>query len=76
MLRELSAEFSGVSEGVVGLYRALTNITDCLAKIEITPNALQTGEPNFFLVGMKSYGRNAGFLLKSGVEQLEAIFSH
>jgi thioredoxin reductase len=75
LLRELSAEFSGVSEGVAGLYRALTNITDCLAKIEITPNALQTGEPNFFLVGMKSYGRNAGFLLKSGVEQLEAIFS-
>jgi len=76
MLRELTAEFSGVSEGVAGLYRALTNVTDCLAKIEVNPKDLQTGEPNFFLVGMKSYGRNAGFLLKSGVEQLEAIFSH
>ncbi|MGH7596732.1 MAG: NAD(P)-binding domain-containing protein [bacterium] len=75
MLRELSAEFSGVSEGVAGLYRALTNITDCLAKIEINPRDLQTGEPNFFSVGIKSYGRNPGFLLKSGVEQLEAIFS-
>jgi len=76
MLRELTAEFSGVSEGVAGLYRALTNVTDCLAKIEITPKDLQTGEANFFAVGIKSYGRNAGFLLKSGVEQLEAIFSH
>jgi thioredoxin reductase len=75
MLRELTAEFASVSEGVAGLYRALTNITDCLAKIEINPQALQTGEPNFFLVGIKSYGRNPGFLLKSGVEQLEAIFS-
>ncbi|MCI0690398.1 NAD(P)-binding domain-containing protein [candidate division KSB1 bacterium] len=75
MLRELTAEFSGVSEGVAGLYRALTNITDCLAKIEINPNDLQTGETGFFSVGIKSYGRNSGFLLKSGVEQLNAIFS-
>jgi hypothetical protein len=75
MLRELTAEFSGISEGVSGLYRALTNITDCLAKIDIKPQALQTGEPNFFVVGIKSYGRNPGFLLKSGVDQLEAIFT-
>jgi thioredoxin reductase len=75
MLRELSAEFSGISEGVSGLYRALTNITDCLAKIDIKPQALQTGEPNFFVAGIKSYGRNSGFLLKSGVDQLDAIFS-
>ena len=75
MLRELTAEFSGVSEGLAGLYRALTNITDCLAKIEINPKDLQTGEPNFFVVGIKSYGRNPGFLLKSGLEQLNAIFS-
>jgi thioredoxin reductase len=75
ILRELTAEFSGISEGVSGLYRALTNITDCLAKIDIKPQALQTGEPNFFVVGIKSYGRNSGFLLKSGIDQLEAIFS-
>lgn len=75
ILRELTAEFSGISEGISGLYRALTNITDCLAKIDIKPQALQTGEPNFFVVGIKSYGRNPGFLLKSGVDQLDAIFS-
>lgn len=75
ILRELTAEFSGISEGVSDLYRALTNITDCLAKIDIKPQALQTGEPNFFVAGIKSYGRNPGFLLKSGVDQLEAIFS-
>jgi thioredoxin reductase len=75
ILRELCAEFSGVSEGVSGLYRALTNITDCLAKIDVKPQALQTGEPSFFVVGMKSYGRNPGFLLRSGIEQLETIFT-
>jgi len=75
MLQELSAEFSGISEGVRGLYRALTNITDCLAKIDLKPQALQTGEPIFFVVGIKSYGRNSGFLLRSGIDQLEAIFS-
>jgi thioredoxin reductase len=75
IMRELTAEFSNVSEGVRGLYRALTNITDCLAKIDIKPQDLQTGEPNFFVVGIKSYGRNPGFLLKSGIEQLESIFS-
>jgi thioredoxin reductase len=75
MLRELTAEFSGVSEGGRGLYRALTNITDCLARVEVKPQDLQTGEPGFFVVGMKNYGRNSGFLLRSGIEQLEAIFA-
>ncbi len=75
MLRELTAEFSSVSEGIAGLYRALTNITDCLATIDVKPQALQTGEPNFYSVGIKSYGRNPGFLLRSGLEQLEAIFA-
>jgi thioredoxin reductase len=75
MLHELTATFSGVSEGVAGLYRALTNVTDCLAQVEVKPQDLQTGEPNFFVVGIKSYGRNSGFLLKSGIEQLEAIFA-
>jgi thioredoxin reductase len=75
MLRELAADFSNVSEGARGLYRALTNVTDCLAKIEIAAKDLQSGEPNFFVVGVKSYGRNPGFLLQSGYDQLDGIFS-
>jgi len=75
MLRELTADFSNISEGARGLYRALTNVTDCLAKIEVAPKDLQSGEPNFFVVGIKSYGRNPGFLLQSGYDQLDGIFS-
>ncbi|MCK6557802.1 NAD(P)-binding domain-containing protein [candidate division KSB1 bacterium] len=75
MLRETTAEFSSVSEGVRGLYRALTNVTDCLARISVSPQDLHTGEPNLFVVGVKSYGRNPGFLLQSGVDQLDTIFA-
>ncbi len=75
ILRETTAEFSSVTEGTRGLYKALSNITDCLAKIEINPNDLQSGEPNLFIVGVKSYGRNPGFLLQSGNDQLDAIFA-
>ena len=64
MLCELTADFSNVTEGARGLYRALTNVTDCLARIEVAPKDLQSGEPNFFVVGIKSYGRNPGFLLQ------------
>lgn len=75
LLRETVAEFSGITEGTRGLYKALSNITDCLAKIEVNPNDLQSGEPNLFIVGVKSYGRNPGFLLQSGNDQLDAIFA-
>jgi len=75
MLRETTAEFSSVSEGVRGLHRALTNVTDCLARINVSAEDLRSGEPNLFVVGVKSYGRNPGFLLQAGMEQLETIFS-
>jgi hypothetical protein len=71
----LTADFSNISEGGRGLYRALTNVTDCLAKIEVAPKDLQSGEPNFFVAGIKSYGRNPGFLLQSGYDQLDGVFS-
>lgn len=75
MLRETTVEVSNITEGSRGLYKALSNITDCLAKIEINPKDLQSGEPNLFIVGVKSYGRNPGFLLQSGLDQLESVFS-
>ena len=75
MLRETTVSLSDVSEGTAGLYRALTNVTDCLAKIDVNFEDLQSGEPGLFIVGIKSYGRNSGFLLRSGIEQLDAIFN-
>lgn len=75
MLRETTVAFSNITEGAQGLYKALSSVTDCLAKIEVNPNDLHSGEANLFLVGIKSYGRNPGFLLQSGLEQLEGVFS-
>jgi hypothetical protein len=34
---------------------------------------LQSGEPGFFFVGSRAYGRFNGFLLKTGLLQLETI---
>jgi thioredoxin reductase len=37
--------------------------------------SLRTPEPNFYVLGMKSYGRNSGFLLRNGFEQIRDVFS-
>ena len=73
MLRELQVRISSVSQGAEGIYRALSNVTDCLSVPSLSPRDLDSGEPGFYLIGAKSYGRMNTFLLKNGVEQLEAI---
>jgi hypothetical protein len=35
--------------------------------------ALRVPEPNFFVLGMKSYGRNSTFLLRVGYEQVDEV---
>jgi NAD(P)-binding Rossmann-like domain len=34
---------------------------------------LETTEPNFYVIGAKSFGRNSSFLLRTGIEQVESI---
>jgi hypothetical protein len=72
-LSELTVETSPVTEGGGRLYRAISNITDCLSVPAVKPEDLQSGEPGFFFVGSRSYGRSNGFLLKTGLTQLETI---
>jgi hypothetical protein len=38
------------------------------------PQLLHTGEPNFFVIGIKSYGRDAGFLMHNGFRQVRDVF--
>jgi hypothetical protein len=47
---------------------------DCLAVGSQGPAALKTPEPNFFILGQKSYGRNSHFLLRTGFEQVREAF--
>jgi thioredoxin reductase len=70
-LSELAVETSPVTEGGARLYRAISNITDCLAQPRVTPGDFETGEPRFYFVGSRGYGRSRSFLLQSGLAQLE-----
>jgi thioredoxin reductase len=38
------------------------------------PDFLRNPEPNYFILGAKSYGRNADFLLPTGFEQVRDVF--
>ena len=73
-LSELAVEISPVTEGAAGLARALSGVTDCLSVPLVRPEDLASGEPGFFLIGAKSYGRSRNVLIRTGLEQLEPIF--
>lgn len=46
---------------------------DCLAQATQGVDVLRVPEPNFFVLGIKSYGRNSAFLLRVGYEQVDAV---
>lgn len=73
-LTELALDLSPVTEGAGPLERALANVADCLHVPAASPADLASGEPGFFLVGAKAFGRSRAFLLQTGIEQLETIF--
>jgi hypothetical protein len=48
---------------------------DCLDGVSHGPESLLTSEPNFYLLGAKSYGRRSQFLLSIGFEQIRDLFA-
>lgn len=40
-----------------------------------TSDRLRNPEPNFYILGAKSYGRNSNFLLRDGFEQVRDVFA-
>ncbi len=70
---ELALEISPVNEGGARLYRAISNITDCLTTPRVSADDLASGEPNYFFVGARAYGRSRTFLLQTGFQQLDTI---
>ena len=70
---ELAVEVSSVTEGPARLHRAIANVTDCLAVPRLSPADLESGEPNFWFIGSRSYGRSPAFLLQTGLAQVETI---
>jgi len=47
---------------------------DCLATPVFGAETLLHPEPGYFTLGMKSYGRNSNFLLRTGYEQVVSVF--
>lgn len=47
---------------------------DCLAQTSHGAETLVNPEPNFYILGIKSYGRNTSFLMRVGWEQVGEVF--
>uniref|UniRef100_A0A7S2STI1 FAD/NAD(P)-binding domain-containing protein n=1 Tax=Rhizochromulina marina TaxID=1034831 RepID=A0A7S2STI1_9STRA len=78
IFQELQVHQCYASEGPMKLAAALlaasgAGSADCLAQVSPGPQTLMNPEPNFFIIGMKSYGRGSKFLLKIGQEQVTSI---
>ena len=48
---------------------------DCLKQTSHGAETLRNPEPNYFILGAKSYGRNSNFLLRIGFEQIREVFT-
>ena len=48
---------------------------DCLTQTSHGGDVLKNPEPNFFILGSKSYGRNSNFLLRVGLEQVREVLT-
>jgi thioredoxin reductase len=77
LYRELQIHECHASLGPAGLAPALLKHGggDGLAIPSPGAAALRTPEPNFFILGAKSYGRNSSFLLRTGFEQVREAFT-
>lgn len=60
--------------GNVG-YLADTNLTRELHVAEFVGGAVRRPEPGYFVLGMKSFGRDSDFLLKRGFEQVKEVMA-
>lgn len=48
---------------------------DCLTQVSHGPESLRNPEPNYYILGAKSYGRDSHFLMRIGFEQVRDVFT-
>jgi thioredoxin reductase len=77
LYRELQVHECYASLGPMALAAALLKHagSDCLTVPGQGPAVLRNPEPNFYILGSKSYGRNSNFLLRAGFEQVRDVFT-
>ena len=75
--RQLQVHECYATEGPISLAATLLGSEggDCLAQVSAGVDALRNPEPRFFVLGIKSYGRNSTFLLRVGWEQVQEVFT-
>jgi len=74
LYEELQVHQCYASNGPMKLAATLLGASgDCLQQVSAGVDSLKNPEPGFFILGMKSYGRNSAFLLKIGHEQVRCV---
>jgi hypothetical protein len=76
LYRELHVHECYASQGPMTLAAKLSGSTDCLNQPVLGVETFMNPEPNFFILGSKSYGRNSHFLLQVGFQQVNAVLAH
>jgi len=83
LFRELKIHLCYASEGPMALAAAIlasqtkdpATAQGCLGQVSHGPESMKSPEPDFYLLGSKSYGRNPNFLLSLGHQQIADIFT-
>lgn len=75
--RELQVHECWASRAPFKLAAALLgeSSADCLTQKSHGADTLKNPEPNFFIIGNKSYGKNSSFLIRTGLEQIKEVYS-
>lgn len=76
LYRQLQVHECYATSGPMKLAAALLGDAsgDCLQQVSHGADSLTSPEPDFFLLGVKSYGRNPTFLLRTGWQQVDEVF--
>jgi len=76
LYRQLQVHECWATSGPMKLAAALlgSSSADCLTQESHGSETLKNPEPDFYLLGSKSYGRNNTFLLRVGWEQVSEVF--
>ncbi len=77
LYEELQVHECYATEGPMKLAAALIgeSLPDCLAQSSHGVESLRNPEPGLFILGAKSYGRDARFLIRIGLSQIDDLFA-
>jgi thioredoxin reductase len=73
LYRELQVHECYASRGPMRLASTLLGVTDCMSAPAAGAETLANPEPDFFILGAKSYGRHNTFVLATGYAQVAAV---